>query len=99
MARLAGWGAVWAGAGDLDGVGDVDKAMVLARCGSPAFDLWSLDFDGAPAMTADKVMVVVIAGTSAVESFAVVASEGVKLAGIGKRTHLVVDGGEGDIFA
>ena len=72
--QLAGGCAVWAGADDLDGVGDVEKAVLLASPGGPAFDFWSFDFDGVAAVAADKVVVVVIAGAATVASFAVVAS-------------------------
>jgi hypothetical protein len=97
--RLAGGRAVWAGAGDLDGVGDVDEAVLDAGFGGPAFDLWSFDFDGGAAVAADQVVVVLVAGAAAVAGFAVVASEGVDLAGVGEGSELVVDGGEGDVLA
>ena len=42
---------------------------------------------------------VFVAGAAAVAGFAVVASQGVELAGVGERPHLVVDGGEGDVLA
>ena len=50
--------AVWAGADDLDGMGDVEKAVLLARLGGPAFDLWSFDFDGSAAVATDQVVMV-----------------------------------------
>ena len=65
----------------------------------PAFDFWSFDFDGSAAVAADEVVVVLVAGAATVASFAVIASEGVELAGVGERSHLVVDGGEGDVLA
>jgi hypothetical protein len=55
-------------------VGDVDKAVLLANPGGPAFDFWSFDFDGATAVAADKVVVVVAGGAATVASFAVIAS-------------------------
>jgi hypothetical protein len=73
--------------------------VFLASSGGPAFDFWSFDFDGAAAATADQVVVVVAARAAAVASFAVVAAEGVELAGIGEHSDLVVDGGEGDVLA
>ncbi len=91
--------AVWAGADDLDGMGDVEKAVLLARLGRPAFDLWSFDFDDGAAVAADKVVVVLVAGAAAVAGFAVVTSKGVELAGVHERSDLVVDGGEGDVLA
>jgi hypothetical protein len=91
--------AVWAGAGDLDGVCDVGEAVLLANFGGPAFDLWSFDFDGGAAMAADEVVVVLVAGASAVAGFAVVASQGVELAGVSERSDLVVDSGQGDVLA
>jgi hypothetical protein len=95
------WGgcAVWAGAGDLYCVSDIDKAMLLASLGGPAFDLWSFDLDGGAAVAADEVVVVVVAGASTVADFAVVASYGVELTGVGERSYLVVDGGQGDVLA
>lgn len=97
--QLAGSCAFWTGADDLDGVGDVDKAVFLANPGGPAFDLRSFDFDGAAAVAADDVVVVVAGGAATVASFAVVAAEGIELAGVGERAHLVVDGGERDVLA
>lgn len=91
--------AVWAGAGDLHRVSDIDKAMRLASFGGPAFDLWSFDLDGSAAMAADQVVMVVVAGASPVAGFAVVASDGVELTGVGERSYLVVDGGQGDVLA
>lgn len=99
LVRLPGGCAVWAGAGDLYRVSDVDKAMLLARFGGPAFDLWSFDFDGGAAVAADEVVVVVVAGASPVAGFAVVASYGVEVTGVGERSDLVVDGGQGDVLA
>jgi hypothetical protein len=80
-------------------VGDVEKAVLLGDPGGPAFDLWPFDFDGAAAVAADKVMVVVAGGAAPVASFAVVAAERVELAGVGEGAHLVIDGGERDVLA
>jgi hypothetical protein len=44
------------------------------------------------------VVVVLTAGAASVTSFAVVASQGVELAGVGERSHLVVHGGKGDVL-
>lgn len=65
--------AVWAGTDDLDGVGDIDEAVLLARLRGPAFDLRSLDFDGRAAVTTDEVVVVLVTGTATVASFTVIA--------------------------
>ena len=72
--RLAGACAIRAGADDLDGVGDVEKAVLLASLGGPAFDLWSFDFDRGAADAADKMVVVVGTRAAAVTGFSVVAS-------------------------
>ena len=99
LCRLAEGCAVSARAGDLDGMGDVEKTVLLASPGGPAFHFWSLDFDGAAAVATDKVVMVVARGAATVASFAVVASEGIELADVGKCSDLVVDGGEGDVLA
>ena len=80
-------------------MGDVDKAVFLASFGGPAFDLWSFDFDGGTAVAAYQVVVVFVTGAAAVAGFAVIASQCVELAGVGERSQLVVDGGEGDVLA
>lgn len=72
--QLAGGCAISAGADDLDGVGDVEKAVLLGCPRGPAFDFWSFDFDGSAAVAADKVVMVVICGAATVASFAVIAS-------------------------
>lgn len=66
--------AVRAGTGDLDGVGDVEIAVLLASLRGPAFHLWSFDFDGGAAVAADKMVMVLATGTAAVTGFAVVTS-------------------------
>ena len=72
--QLAGGCAIWAGANDLDGVGDLEKAVPLACPGGPAFDFWSFDFDGSTAVPTDEVVMVVTGGAATVASFAVIAS-------------------------
>ena len=78
---------------------DLEETVLFACLGGPAFDFWSFDFDGNSAMAADEMMVMIAAGATTVPSLAVVASKGVELAGIGQRSHLVVDGREGDVLA
>jgi len=66
--------AIRAGADDLDGMGDVDKTVLVASPRGPPFDLWSFDFDCAAAVAADEVVVVLAGGAATVTSFAIVAS-------------------------
>ena len=80
-------------------MGDVEKSVVFTCSGRPAFDFWSFDFNGSAAVAADEVVVVLLAGAATVASFAVVASEGVDLAGVGESAYLVVDGGKCDVLA
>ena len=79
-------------------MGNVDKAVLLARPGRPSFHHRTFNFDGATAVAADEVVVVFAAGAAAVTSLAVIASKGVELAGVGQGSHLVVDGSEGDVL-
>ena len=65
--------------------------------GRPAFDLWSLDLDGPPAVPAYQVVVVVLGIAAAVASLAVVTSEGVDVTGVGQEP--VVDSREPDVLA
>src|ERR1700679_1156952 len=61
--------AFWAGPGDLDRMGDVEKTVLLARRSGPAFDFWSFDLDGAAAESTDQVVVMVATGAAAGEGF------------------------------
>ena len=74
------------------------KPCSLPSFRGPAFDFWSFDFDRGAAVAADEVVVVLAAGAAPVAGFAIVTSQGVELAGVGERSDLVVDGGEGDVL-
>lgn len=65
--------AVRARSDDLHGVGDVEKAVLIARLCGPTFDLGPLDFDGRTAVSTDEVVVVLVTGTATVASFAIIA--------------------------
>ena len=90
---------VSAGADHLDGVGNVDKAVLVCHAGGPTFHLWAFDFDRTPTTPTDEVVVMLVSGTAPIAGFAIVSTEGVELAVLGEGAELVVDGGESDVLA
>lgn len=80
-------------------MGDVCKAKCRASLCGPAFDLGPFHLDGVAALPADEVMMVLVAGATAVAGLAVVAAQRVELTGVGQGAYLVVDGGKRDVLA
>jgi hypothetical protein len=79
-------------------MGNVDETVLHAGFPGPALDFNAYHFDRDAALAADQVVVVFFADAATVAGLAVLASQGVKFAGFGQRPHLVVYGGQSDVF-
>jgi hypothetical protein len=95
-----GWvssGAVAATAEDLEMVLNLAEPVFGGDAVGPAFDSRAFDFDGAPAVPADQV-VVVAHRASPVCGFAVVGADQVELVGVGHHLEGAIDRGQPDIL-
>ncbi|CDZ92014.1 hypothetical protein RHRU231_910053 [Rhodococcus ruber] len=102
MRSAGGWGlgvrALAAGAEDLDGVADVDEAVVLGHLVGPALDRGPVHLDGESARAAHE-MVVVTGRAAPVDGLPAVGAQHVDGAGFGKGLQGAVDGGQADALA
>ena len=75
-------------------MGDLDEPIGIRHLDCPPFHRGPLDLHCPPALAAHEVMVVAVGVAPAVTGFAVVAANGIELARVRHRPHLVVDGRE-----
>ena len=96
---VRGVATFWAEADHLEGVRDVDEAVLTGHLVGPALDLRTFHLDSATTGTTQQVVMMGRARAAPKEHLAGIGSYGVNLTRFREGTELVVDRGQSDIFA